>query len=59
MEALPAFNLVVRCLRCTRGEELMSTDDVQWYGYVKIGYNLFYCTGCADKTGYSEVAQVN
>src|SRR3546814_191557 len=54
MEALPAFDLVVRCFRCSRGKELMSTDDVQWYGYVKIGHNLFYCTGCADKTGYSE-----
>jgi hypothetical protein len=31
----------------------MSTDDWELEGFVKIGFNLYYCNCCARKTGYT------
>ncbi|KAK4078053.1 hypothetical protein Purlil1_12074 [Purpureocillium lilacinum] len=59
MEAFVASMVLVRCLRCGKTQEMTSTDDVHLHGYVRIGYNLTYCTNCAEETGHPGVVQVN
>lgn len=49
----PAYVVLVRCLWCATQKELMSTDDWGLEGFVSIGFNLYYCSDCARKTGYT------
>ncbi|KAL7940254.1 hypothetical protein V8C42DRAFT_338054 [Trichoderma barbatum] len=44
------------CFRCRRQDQLMSTDilNIGLHGFVKIGFNLYYCITCADKTGFNK-----
>jgi hypothetical protein len=52
-----AFVVTIGCLRCAARAELMSTDDKELEGFVKIGFNLYYCNPCARKTGYTVLAK--
>lgn len=46
-----AIVVYIRCMRCRREIEAMSTDIIP---AVKISTNLYYCFTCAKETGYSK-----
>lgn len=49
----PAVSVeVLRCLRCARSVETVSTDDVSATGMVRVGTNIYYCQRCAKMVGY-------
>ncbi|OAQ65740.1 hypothetical protein VFPBJ_11133 [Purpureocillium lilacinum] len=47
-----AFVESLRCMRCARSVEMMSTDDTSTVGMVRVAFNLFYCSWCAKLVGY-------
>lgn len=51
-----AVVMPVRCSvpGCCKRTELMSTDDLVNYGYVRIGTGLSFCAACAQRTGFVE-----
>ncbi|KAI0397018.1 hypothetical protein F5Y17DRAFT_455409 [Xylariaceae sp. FL0594] len=49
MDVQPVVSVVpMRCLRCHRHVEATSTDDITSMGMIRVGFNLYYCTKCAD-----------
>ncbi|KAI0814400.1 hypothetical protein GGR55DRAFT_631689 [Xylaria sp. FL0064] len=53
MDARPVASVeVLRCLRCHRHVETTSTDDLASTGMIRVGFNLYYCTKCANAVGY-------
>ncbi|PWI65237.1 hypothetical protein PCL_07287 [Purpureocillium lilacinum] len=49
-----AFVEYLRCMRCARSTDMMSTDDASAVGMVCIGFNLYYCNWCAKLVGYND-----
>src|SRR3569833_872658 len=44
---------VLRCMRCARAVEMVSTDDPSSSGMVRVGHNIYYCHRCAKLVGYA------
>jgi len=43
---------VLRCMRCARAVEMVSTDDASASGMVRVGHGIYYCHRCAELVGY-------
>ena len=44
---------VLRCMRCARQAEALTTDDLSTVGMVQVGHGIFYCHRCAKLVGYT------
>ncbi|KAK4075268.1 hypothetical protein Purlil1_12698 [Purpureocillium lilacinum] len=53
-----AFVEYLRCMRCARSVDMMSTDDASAAGMVRIGLNLYYCNWTTLLAGRTPAAAV-